>query len=185
MSTTPPRLVRRPSRSVPAALLGALLLAVGLLGTWLLGSLLLDGAWPAAAQDRLVAVGEQRLDSPPVLVAAGVLAALGLALLLAALIPGRPSRRLVLRGEVPGRTAVPHRDLGRRAVRRVEAVDGVHSARATLAGRRLEVVARTVVDDPEAVLRAARAAAEQAVDELRPDTPLRTRVRIKRMTRED
>lgn len=184
MSTTPPRLVRRPARSVPAALLGVLLLAAGLLGVWLLGSLLLDGAWPASAQDALADVGGRRLDSSPVLVAAGVLAALSLALLLAALLPGRPSRRLVLRGEVPGATAVPHRDLGRRAVRRVEAVDGVHSARATLSGRRLDVLVRTVVDDSETVLRGARAAAEQAVDELRPETPLRTRVRVQRIRKD-
>lgn len=185
MSSTPPRLVRRPARSVPTSLLGVLLLASGLLGVWLLGSLLLDGAWPTSAQGALADIGGRRLDSTPVIVAAGVLAALGLVLLLAALIPGRPSRRLVLRGEVPGTSAVTHRDLGRRAVRRVEAVDGVHSARATLAGRRLDVVARTVVDDSETVLRAARAAAEQAVDELRPEIPLRTRVRVQRMTRED
>lgn len=185
MSTTPPRLVRRPARSVPAALLGVLLLVAGLLGVWLLGSLLLDGGWPASAEGALADVGGRRLDSTPVLVAAGVLAALGLVLLLAALIPGRPSRRLVLRGEVPGATAVPHRDLGRRVTRRVETVDGVHSARAALTGRRLDVVARTVVDDSESVLDGARAAAERAVAELRPETPLRTRVRIQRMTRED
>lgn len=184
MSSTPPRLVRRPARSVPAALLGVLLLAGGLLGVWLLGSLLLDGAWPASAQSALADIGGRRLDSAPVLVAAGVLAALGLALLLAAVIPGRPSRRLVLRGEVPGATAVPHRDLGRRITRRVETVDGVHSARTTLTGRRLDVVARTVVDDSESVLRAARAAAEQAADELRPETPLRTRVRVQRIRKD-
>ncbi|AXK46536.1 DUF6286 domain-containing protein [Brachybacterium saurashtrense] len=184
MSSAPPRLVRRPARSVPAALLGVLLLTGGLVGVWLLGSLLLDGSWPASAQGALADIGARRLDSTPVLIAAGVLAALGLVLLLAAAIPGRPSRRLVLGGEVPGASAVPHRDLGRRITRRVETVDGVHSARATLRGRRLDVLARTVVDDSEAVLRGARAAAEQAVDELRPETPLRTRVRVQRIRKD-
>ncbi|ATG53373.1 alkaline shock response membrane anchor protein AmaP [Brachybacterium ginsengisoli] len=185
MSTAPPRLVRRPARTVPATLLGLLLLAAGATALWLLITLLVDGSWPASARSALAAVGAQRLDSTPMLVAAGVLAALGLLLLLAALLPGRPSRGLVLAGDVPGGTAVAHRDLARRVTRRVEAVDGVHSARTTLSGRRLQVLARTVVDDSETVLRAARTAVEESVDELRPETALRTRVRIQRLNRED
>lgn len=185
MSTAPPRLIRRPARTVPTALLGLLLLAGGLLAVWLLGSLLLDGAWPASSRSTLESIGALRLDSAPVLVTAGVLALLGLVLLLAALLPGRPSRSLVLAGDTPGGTAVPHRDLARRITRRVEAVDGVHSARATVSGRRLEVLARTVVDDSESVLRAARTAVERSVDELRPETAFRTRVRVSRIRRED
>jgi hypothetical protein len=44
------------------------------------------------------------------------------------------------------------------------------------------VLVRTVVDDPEPVLRAARAAVQDSVDELRPTAALRTRVRIRRMS---
>jgi hypothetical protein len=183
MSTaTPRRLDRRPTRSVPVGLLGLLLLAGGLLGAWLLGSLLVDGAWPEAARARLQVIGGLRLDSAPVLVAAGVLAALALVLLLAALLPGRSSRLPVLEDEVPGQTVVPRRDLARRAALRAERVDGVHSARADVSGRRLDVLVRTVVDDPEPVLRAARAAVQDSVDELRPTAALRTRVRIRRMS---
>jgi hypothetical protein len=58
----------------------------------------------------------------------------------------------------------------------------VHSARADVSGRRLDVLVRTVVDDPEPVLRAARAAVQDSVDELRPTAALRTRVRIRRMS---
>lgn len=181
-TTTPRRLDRRPTRSVPVGLLGLLLLAAGLLGAWLLGSLLIDGAWPAWAGSRLQAIGAARLDSTPVLVTAGVLGVLGLILLLAALLPGRASRIRVLADEIPGQTAVSHRDLARRVALRTERVDGVHSARADFSGRRLDVLVRTVVDDPETVLRAARTAVEESVAEIRPAAAFRTRVRIRRMT---
>lgn len=162
-ATTPRRLDRRPTRSVPAALLGLVVLAVGLLAAWLLGAYLIDGAWPDSAQPRLQSIGDLRLDSTPVLVTAGVLAALGLILLLAALLPGRASRSRVLEDEIPGQTAVSHRDLARRVTLRAERVDGVHSARADISGRRLDVLVRTVVDDSESVLRAVVDASEPTV----------------------
>lgn len=180
MSSAPRRLDRRPSRSTPVVLLALVLLASGLLGVWLLGTLLIDGAWPTAAQGRIDSIGGLRLDSTPMLVSAGVLAVLGLIMLLAALLPGASSRSRVLAGEVPGQTVVSHRDLARRVTLRVERVDGVHSARTTISGRRLTVLARTVVDDADSVLTAAREAAEQSVAELRPTTSFRTRVRIQR-----
>ena len=180
-ATAPRRLDRRPTRSVPVGLLGLALLALGVLAAWLLGSLLIDGAWPAWAASRLQMIGALPLGSTPVLVTAGVLAALGLILLLAALLPGRAARSRVLEDAIPGQTAVSHRDLARRVTLRAERVDGVHSARAAISGRRLDVLVRTVVDDPESVLRAARTAVEDSVDELRPATEFRTRVRIRRM----
>lgn len=183
MSTaTPRRLDRHPTRSVPVGLLGLIVLVAGLLAAWLLGTLLIDGAWPTWAQSRVQTISDLRLDSTPVLVTACVLAVLGLLLLLAALLPGRASRTRVLEDEIPGQTAVSHRDLARRVTLRVERVDGVHSARADASGRRLDVLVRTVVDDSESVLRAARTAVEESVDELRPATAFRTRVRIRRMT---
>lgn len=181
MTATPRRLDRRTSRSLPVSLLAVAVLAAGLLTAWLLGTFLLDGAWPASARSGIDAVGALRLDSTPALVTAGVLAALGLALLLAALLPGAASRSRVLEGEIPGQTAVSHRDLARRVTLRVERVDGVHSARAVVSGRRLEVLVRTVVDDSDSVLRAAQKATEQSLAELRPAPPFRTRVRIRRM----
>lgn len=180
-TTTPRRLDRRPTRSVPVGLLGLVVLAAGLLAAWLLGSLLIDGAWPAWAQSRLQTIGDLRLDSTPVLVTACVLALLGLILLLAAILPGRASRSRVLEDGIPGQTAVSHRGLARRVTLRVERVDGVHSARTDVSGRRLEVLVRTVVDDSESVLRAARSAVEESIDELRPATAFRTRVRIRHM----
>lgn len=181
MTAAPRRLDRRPARSVPVILLALALLAAGGLAAWLLGTLLVDGDWPASAADGVRRVGASRLDSPAVIAVAVVLAVAGLAMLLAALVPGTPGRARVLDGEIPGRTAVSHRDLARRVRLRIERVDGVHSARTRVARGRVDVLARTVVDDPETVLEAARAAAEQSVAELRPTTPFRTRVRIRRM----
>lgn len=181
MSTAPPRLDRRPPRSLPVVMVGLLLLAGGLAASWLLGTLLVEGSWPAPARDVLDSVGALTLDSTPVHLAAGILAVLGLLLLLAALVPGTPSRSLVLSGEIPGSTVVSRRDLARRVSLRVEHGDGVHSARTRITGRRVDVLVRTVVDDSDAVLGAALAIAEQSVHELRPTTAFRTRARVQRM----
>lgn len=181
MTSTPRRLDRRPARSVPVTLLALLLIAIGGVGAWLLGSLLIDGAMPSSAAGSLDQVGGLRMDATPVLVTAGVLAALGIVLLLCAIVPGRSSRRRVLDGDVPGQTAVSHRDLARRVRLRIERVDGVQSAQVDVGRSKVDVRARTVVDDVDRVLQGCRTAADQAVDELRPSKTLRTRVRVQQM----
>lgn len=177
---TPSSLVRRPSRAVPAGLLAAVLLVAGGLGVWLLGTYLVDDGWPPAASGTVTAVAGTTLDNPIVRTVGIAVAVVGIALLLAAIIPGRPSRLRVLSGDIPGETALSHRDLGRRIQQRAENVDGVHSCRVEVGRRRVDVTVRTVVDDPAPVARAAEAAVDNAVRELRPADPMPTRVRILR-----
>lgn len=180
MTSTPRRLDRRPSRSVPVTLLALVLLAAGVLGVWLLGSLLVDGSWPAWALPSLETVSGLRLDSAPMATAAVVLAVLGLLLLLAALLPGRRSHRLVLADEIPGATAVSQRDLGRRVRRRVERADGVQSAAVRVSPRRVDVAVVSPLDDTEPVRRRAEEAAHLAVTALHPAPAPRVRVRMRR-----
>lgn len=174
------KLVRRPSRAVPVGILAVVLVVIGTAGVWLLGTYLIDGAWPSAAGGAVSSVGSTGLNSVVLKIAACVVAVFGLALLLAALLPGRPARVRVLDHEVPGETALHRRDLARRIQRRAEQVDGVHSVRAEVVRRRLDVDVFTVVDHTDPVLRSATAAVEKAVAELRPDGGLRPRVRIHR-----
>lgn len=173
-------LVRHPARAIPVGLLAVALLAVGIPAVWLLGTLLLEGAWPQAADGALRTVGDTSLDSLPARIAAVVLAVLGLALLLCALVPGRPARVRVLDDTIPGETALSRRDLARRVQRRAEHVDGVHSVRAEVGRRRIDVVVQTVVDHTEPVRHSAQEAVERAVAELRPDGARRARVRVHR-----
>ncbi len=179
-ATAPRKLVRRPSRMVPASLLAVVLLVGGGLGVWLLGAYFLHGSVPSEASDAVTTIADTRLDSTVAQVVAVALAFLGLMMVLTALVPGRPSRTRVLDGDVAGETAISRRDLARRIRRRAEHVDGVHSVRVEVGRRRTEVSVHTVVDDTGPVLRAARATVEQAVNELRPTRSVPPRVRIVR-----
>lgn len=178
--STPSSLVRRPSRAIPAGLLAVALVVAGGLGVWLLGTYLFDDAWPPAAADAVAAVANSTLDHPIMRVVAIVLAVAGIAMLLAAIIPGRPSRVRLLDDQIPGETAISHRDLARRVQRRAQNVDGVHSARVTVGRRRIDVLVRTVVDDTAPVATAARAAVEHTVRELQFAPSPRSRVRTRR-----
>ncbi|KAA0918333.1 DUF6286 domain-containing protein [Dietzia sp. ANT_WB102] len=179
-TTTPRKLVRHPARAIPAVLLSVVLLVGGALGVWLLGAYFLHGTVPTEASSAVTAIADTRLDSITAKVVAVALALLGLLMILSALVPGRPSRTQILDGDVPGETAISRRDLARRIRRRTEQVDGVHSAHVEIGRRRTDVVVRTVVDDTEPVLHAARAAVEQAVEELHPARSAPPRVRIVR-----
>ena len=179
-TATPRRLVRHPARAIPAVLVSIALLVGGALGVWLLGAYFLHGTVPTEASGAITAISGTRLDSIAAKVVAVALAVLGLLMILSALVPGRPSRTQILAGDVPGDTAISRRDLARRIRRRAEQVDGVHSARVEIKRRRTEVVVRTVVDDTEPVLHAARAAVEEAVEDLHPARSAPPRVRIVR-----
>ena len=173
-------LIRRPPRAIPVGLLAAALLVAGGLGSWLLGTYLVDGTWPSAASATVDSISGTGIGSTEMRIAAVVLAVVGLALLLAALMPGRPSRVLVLEDDVPGETAISRRDLARRIQRRTENVDGVHSTSVAVRRRRIDVAVATVVDDPAPVTRGAKDAVDRALAELRPAGPSRPRVRTHR-----
>ncbi|MDX2358524.1 DUF6286 domain-containing protein [Dietzia sp. PP-33] len=173
-------LIRRPPRAIPAGLLAVALLALGGLGIWLLGSYLINDTWPSAASSTVASVAGTGLDSTAMRVTAVVLALVGLVLLLAAFVPGRPSRVRILEDDIPGETAISQRDLARRIQRRTENVDGVHSTRVSVRPRRIDVAVETVVDDTAPVTRGATAAVDHALSELRPAGPSRPRVRTHR-----
>lgn len=175
-----PGLVRRPSRAVPVALVGIGLLVLGILGLWLLGTYVAEGRWPMAAANSVDAMALTTLESLVAQAVAGVLAVLGLALLLAAAWPGRPSRLVVLEDDIPGETAMSRRDLARYLESAAGRVDGAHSASVSLGRRRIDAEVVTVVDDPAPVIAAATHAVDSAVDGLRPAGASTTRVRARR-----
>ena len=96
MRTPVPKLIHRPSRSAPAALLALLLLALGSLGIWLLGYRLITGVWPQRSVTTLQAISSASFDSTWVLIIAGVAAACGLAMLISAFLPGKFDRVAIL-----------------------------------------------------------------------------------------
>lgn len=180
MSTTPRRLDRRPARSAPVILVAVALLAAGTLGIWLFGSLVIDGAVPAWAAGPVDTVGSLRFDSTAVSVVAALLAAVGLLLLMSAVVPGRSAHRPLMADDIAGMTVMSHRDLGRRVQRRLERTDGVHSARVRVSSHRVNAVVLTPLNDPDRVHRRVVEAARHAVAALRPDPEPRIRVRVRR-----
>ena len=180
MRTPVPKLIRRPSRSAPSALLALLLLAAGGLGAWLTGHRIVTGTWPDRAVTTLDAIGSATLGSVAVLAAAGIAAACALAMILAALWPGLPERVEILPDAVPGQTAVRRRDLAGLVRTQVEQVDGVHSATVRVRRSRVDVVVLSVLDDLGPVLEAARKKTDEALQTLQPAGITRSRVRIKR-----
>lgn len=180
MSSTPTSLTRRPARTVPVLVVAFLAILVGGAATWLLGTRLLDGTWPASATAAIETVAATRMDAVPVLVVAGLLALVGLVLLVSALIPGDPATRAVLADGTPGETVISTRDLARRVESRALQVDGVLGVDATVRGSRVEVDVRTPIDDTTAVQRRARAATDEALAQLRPVRTLRPDVRTRR-----
>lgn len=168
MSTAPPSLRPRPSRTIPALILGIVLLAAGGILTWVLGAYAIDGSWPAQARTAVDAVAGESLGAPLVLTIGIVVGVLGLVLLLAGILPGS-RRRSLLRsdaGSVPGETVVAHRDLARRLRTRLERVDGVSGAHVEVTDRRVRASIATPVDDRTAVDSRARRVAEAELAEL-------------------
>ena len=180
MRTPAPKLIRRPSRSTPSVVLALLLLTAGGLGAWLTGHRIVTGTWPDRTVTTIGAIGSATLGSAPVLAAAGIAAACGLAMILAALWPGLPERVEILPDAVPGQTAVRRRDLAGLVRTQVEQVDGVHSATVRARRSQVDVVVLSVLDDPAPVREAARKKAEEALQTLQPVGVTRSRVRIRR-----
>ncbi|BDA63867.1 DUF6286 domain-containing protein [Actinomyces capricornis] len=179
MSNDPRRLTRRPSRSLAAAILAVGLIALGALGAWLAITLLVTGNWPSRAASTMRTTGSTAMGSPSVLMAACILAGLGLIMLMAALWPGRPAHLAILPDDIPGQTVLSRRDLATLIQRRVEQVDGVDTVRVKASRTRADIRVRTLMDDGQlqpAVMRAA----QDALEQLRPEQTMRCRVRVRR-----
>ncbi|MEJ2889531.1 DUF6286 domain-containing protein [Actinomycetospora aeridis] len=139
-------MTRRSRRTLPATLVALVLLAAGALVATSAVQVLL-GRTPLLAVDAVTeALARTTWQAPAVLVAAGVAAALGLVLLVAALWPGRTHvLPLVADPALPEIVAGGwHRhDLAARLRRRALAVEGVEGATARVRRRRVRVTTRT------------------------------------------
>ncbi|EPH06263.1 hypothetical protein HMPREF1531_00913 [Propionibacterium sp. oral taxon 192 str. F0372] len=175
-----PKLIRRPSRSAPSVVLALLLLAVGGLGAWLTGHRIVTGTWPDRTLTTLDAIGSTTLGSAAVLTAAGIAAACGLAMILAALWPGLPERVEILPDGVPGQTAVRRRDLAKLVRTQVEQIGGIHSVAVTTRRSRVDVIVLSVLDNLDPVHEAARKKTDEVLQTLQPVGITRSRVRIRR-----
>ncbi|GLY53567.1 DUF6286 domain-containing protein [Lentzea sp. NBRC 102530] len=166
-------MTRRSRRALPATLTALVLLAVSVLVAVTAVQLAL-GEPPWLPYDSLI----DRLHSTPwsareVAVAGGVAAAIGLVLLLIAIVPGRPRT-----AALDQHTAVSVRGL-RNALRSAAVVDGVESAAVKVRRRRVRTVVRTRRAVVDGLDEAVRTAVESRVGEFALARPPRVVVRVK------
>ncbi len=144
MSTTSPRrLRRRPSRTVPASLVAVGLLALGVLTVVAAVSRLVTGAWPSQATSVAGAVAGQTLGSTAVVVTAAAAVVVGVVLLVAGVKPGG-FRSVQLRGPEGGPAeqvdyVIANSAVARLAVAEADRVDGVDTVSASTDGRRVRL----------------------------------------------
>lgn len=161
------RLRHRPSRTVPALIVGILLLALGVALVWLSIARLANGSWPTVLHGPRDWLTNLRWDSPGVwgIGVAGIV--VGLILLLCALVPGGYSALPIHRpGQRPGaddsgdaasaqeqepvrerETVMSRRAVARLAKAQCEQIDGVGSAAATATTKHVHLSVRTPLRD--------------------------------------
>jgi Family of unknown function (DUF6286) len=143
----------RPSRAVPALILGTLLLAAGVALVWAAVARLATGSWPvflAGPRDWLTGL---TWNAPGVWAVGAAAALVGVVLLAAALVPG-PFNALRLKapadeGQVPvagtQEIVMTRRAVARYAAAHCEYVDGVGSASATASARAVHLNVTTAL----------------------------------------
>ena len=139
------------------------------------------GSWPHRTITTLDAIGALSLSSIAVLIAAGLTAAFGLFILLAALWPGRCEHVEVFPDAIPGQTAVRHSDLASLVKTQVMQVAAIRSASVTTLPSRVDVVVYSDLDDLEAVRDAASQRTDEALKIFQPVGITHSRVRAKRV----
>lgn len=158
-------MIRRPRRVVPASIVALLVLAAMVLLVWSCVQILL-GQQPVLPFAELAEQGSGLTwNALPVLIAGGVLAALGLVLLACAWLPGAPN--VLPLAEVDG-DAAGHTRTGatRRGVRQAVStaagrVDGVSGATAQVTPGRVRTTVNTSLNDTSALAGQVRTAVDE------------------------
>ncbi|WP_116050163.1 DUF6286 domain-containing protein [Amycolatopsis palatopharyngis] len=172
-------MIRRPRRSVPAIAVSLILLGVCALVATSAIQLLL-GEQPLLSYDKAAnSLHELAWNEIPVAIAGGTVAALGLVLVLFALLPGRP----VVLPLADGDGSAVDSGTTRRGLRAdlrstAAAVDGVSGAKLRLRRGRASVRVTTNRTTSDGLAEAVRGAIEQRLDDIAPARRPKLRVRV-------
>ncbi|TDV48744.1 DUF6286 domain-containing protein [Actinophytocola oryzae] len=173
---------RLPRRTTPAAVTAVVLLAVCVL-TAISAIQLIAGQRPLVSYAAIAELAHTtRWDSPAVVVAACVVALVGLVLLVAAVLPGRPTVIPLRNGET-GSDTVLDSGASRRSLRSTlhaaaNGVDGVTATTLTLRGKKVTAAVRTNRTTVAGLDEAVRAAIGRRLDQIAPATRPAVRVRV-------
>lgn len=170
---------RRPRRSGLATATAVVVLAACVLVT-VVAIQMIIGERPWIRYDSVAtALHDARWDAVGTAVVGGAVALVGLVLLVAAVVPGRPAV-LPLAGDEPDLDSGANRRSTRAALRATASgVDGVRSAKLRLTGGRVVAAVRTDRVDPAGIDEAVRAALSRRLDQITPERRPSVRVRVR------
>jgi Family of unknown function (DUF6286) len=175
------RRVFRPRRSVASVIVAAVIAAAGLLGVIeAVSAALGHPLWRVPHRYFAGPLRDTPWSDVVTLAIAAAVAFIGLVLVLAALIPGRPRAIPVASGDTSVVVGVPRASLRRAVARAAQDVDGIDRARVKLRGRRITVRAATRLRDTTGLRGSVHAAVQDRLTALDPLWPMRIRVRIRR-----
>ncbi|TDC04669.1 hypothetical protein E1267_22040 [Nonomuraea longispora] len=170
----------RPRRRIPAVVAGLLLMLLSLLVAAETISGLVGRPLRLVPYDGMLAWASATLWSNPLfLLASAVVTLLGLALLAAALVPGRPGMVPVRSGDPGLIIGLRTRTVARALAHAAEEVPGVHGARARMRGSTVVVTAATSGWDKERFGTEVRDAVLTRLAAMEPVEPYRVVVNVK------
>ncbi|MEC3975644.1 DUF6286 domain-containing protein [Amycolatopsis sp. H20-H5] len=171
-------MIRRPRRSTPSALVALVLLAAcAFVAVVLIQRLIGERPWLSyeTAASRVHATAWQDL---PVLIGGGAAVVIGLLLLFAAILPGRPTVLPLVSGADHVDTGATRTSLRTSLRGAVASVDGVSSAKVKLGRKKVVAKVGTNRTTTDGMADAVREAVGKRLDEVAPLTRPRVRVRV-------
>ncbi len=175
------RRVFRPRRTIPGVLVAAVLAAAGILGAIQAVSAALDRPlWKLPHRDFAGPLQHTHWNDTATLAVAAAVAFIGLVLVLAGLIPGRPRAIPLASGDESVVTGVPRRSLRRSLARLAEDVEGIDRARAKARMRSVKERATTRLRDTAGLREDVHSAVQDRLAALDPLWLPRVKVRLRR-----
>lgn len=182
------RLRRRPSRSIPALIVAVLLLAGAVALAWAGIARLVDGTWSTLLKGPRDWLTGLAWDSPALWGIGAGAVAVGIILLLCALIPGRFGALTVREVDVDGpnvparyerETVMTRRSVAHIARARCDQIDGVGTATATATNKHVHLSVKTSLRETDALRDRVREAVHDRLGEIGLDPAPRVTATVK------
>lgn len=171
-------MIRRPRRSVPATIVGLMLLVAAVVVA-VSCIQLIAGSPPLVAFSTLAELGSDTTwNDARVLAAGGVLSLVGLVLLACGLLPGRPQVLALAPGDDHTAAGISRRSLVGDLTSHARRADGITDARVRVGARTVTVNARTPLRDRSGLPERVRELVADRLDDINLARPARLRVTV-------
>ncbi|TWF78936.1 hypothetical protein FHX44_114860 [Pseudonocardia hierapolitana] len=171
-------MIRRPRRTVPATIVGLVLLVAAVVVA-ISCIQLIAGIPPLVAFRTLAELGRDTTwNDPRVLAAGGILSLVGLVLLACGLLPGRPQVLALAPGDDLTAAGISRRSLARDLTSHARRADGITDARVRVGARTVTVNARTPLRDRSGLPELVRELVTERLDDIDLARPARLRVTV-------